>query len=480
MYVFFLIFSIGHNKSTSVSTQAIQSILETFASNYISKWTCPTDKMQIPLNEIKEISNQIDEIVLRTNLIPKEKETFSISEGSLRNLAYEAIRSRCIRGEQLVNSFKRLDQVYHLDNAETEEALKSKVITREICCVPSCRCYSLMMKDIITRFPTLIKIKLNKFVAELKVLDGIVLNLLLKSPAVTNEGQARKKESKRLLVLQRSGKVEKKLLKRLIEALIRSKKCENVTFVSLIRPEVISKTSDELAIEKDKNLSSRTKSNTTKLSNPSSTTKIIAFKVKDVDSKSMNNIRVSENVTDSLVSNFTTPRAKILNPTLLVDATKVNTIKSSKPFTPLKTPGLSHGKNLGNNIMSSNREVSTKSSTLESKTQKNNPPTTNGTKLKNSGAETSVLLTNVSNSARPSLSLDTVSSPSPLGGISATISRTTQRQGGFINRTPVRNSPTTSQATTTTTKPILTTQTVTTTAPKRRFNPFLRNVFGRG
>merc|ERR1712018_472454 len=106
-------------------------------------------------------------------------------------------------------------------------------LPRPFCCVPNCKCAEFLMSGMIKSFPSLIKTKLSKFVVELEILDKIVVDSLLKSSDARSSSNLRKQISSRPLVIQRSEKVEKEIMKEFLENLINSKNCGNITYEKL-------------------------------------------------------------------------------------------------------------------------------------------------------------------------------------------------------------------------------------------------------
>ena len=111
MYIVLFVGNKELKSAIDISTEDVYAILSRFVTRYISKGICLKDKMKVPIKELREISNQIDRKIIESNVILTESKTsFSASEDSLRTLAYEQLRSRCIRGKELRASFKQLDK----------------------------------------------------------------------------------------------------------------------------------------------------------------------------------------------------------------------------------------------------------------------------------------------------------------------------------------------------------------------------------
>ena len=77
---------VGNSNVTSSSTEAIYAMLRNLARKYIEKKVCLTDKMEIPITEVIDISNQIDKIVLN-GAMQNRRENVSYREASLRTLS---------------------------------------------------------------------------------------------------------------------------------------------------------------------------------------------------------------------------------------------------------------------------------------------------------------------------------------------------------------------------------------------------------
>ena len=297
------LFCILENENiTNISSEDLYGILENFVTKYTSKGVCFADQMKIPKSEVIDLSNQIEKVILENNVIQKENEKFSVNEISLRRLAFEMMRSRCIRGKELRTSFKQLDKVYHLDDTETKEALKDKIqLPKPLCCVPSCKCAELLMRDMIKSFPLLIKTKLDKFVVELEVLDKIVINQLLRPSAATSSSQLRKKISKRPMVVKRSQKIEKEILKEFLENLIASKTCLNITYQTLLQND--STSYSVVGLQNETQNDDNTSQGTASGVNPSNNMRDQPNKMSvDVNNKEKNDSEIENQVISSIMS----------------------------------------------------------------------------------------------------------------------------------------------------------------------------------
>ena len=471
---------LGNNNTTYVLSEDLYNIFNKFSEKYISKGICFADKMKIPISEVNDLSSQIEKVILDKNIILSENEKFSANEDSLRTLAFEIVRSRCIRGKELRTSFKQLDKVYHLDDTETKEALKGKMqLPRPFCCVPNCKCAEFLMSGMIKSFPSLIKSKLRKFVVELEILDKIVIDSLLTSSDDRSSSNLRKKISRRPLVVQRSERVEKEIMKEFLENLIDSKNCENITYQKLMENKAISFNDDDLETATfysvndvtgstkpgDKSLKDlkniiqtepiSTKSDKQDNANPFIENQVISSTIDSDISMKGNSKEVQTNQDSSPVTSADNANFNQDSKTALTEST----IAASDNF-DVNAGTIAVTESAFN---AGNKEISTNSSFQLNKNDSS----------ENKSAVTIPLTVSTSRNSIISTTLPTTF-------------RTTRRQGGLFNRVPVRRTTSTSKSTSlTTAETVTTTTTTTTTQPpttiaKRRFNPFLRNVFNRG
>ena len=429
---------IGNINVTSSSIEAIYAALRNFERKYISTNVCPTDKMEIPITEVIDLSNQIDKKVL-DNGLKNRREVFSYSEASLRTLAYETLRVRCIRSKELRASFKQLDRVYHLDDKETRDALKGKRQLVPLCCNPNCNCFSFILKDILTRFPAVIKNKLDTFVSELEILDAIVIKLLLDNTIVESTNSLHKKSLRRQMLLKRSNRLENELLKHFVQNLILSKQCRNITFDNLRDTNVTDETNktfsseeiDRLDIQNDEYLNVTLKSKTNQM--PGIDAKIT--------SKSLNK-----------------------STKLLDDVTKVNSQPKESGSIEKDVEST-----ISSTIVYSDDDKKSQTNHATNQTNTINPSRFKDATLSINNSDTSTTHSTIEMTSRTSLC-------------------NFRNKGGLFGRIRGRNCITTtpppasnpmnthsnaSSSSLTTTKPAKTTT-------KRRFNPFLRNVFNRG
>ena len=464
---------------TYVSPEDLYKIFEKFAAKYISKGLCLVDKTKIPMSEVIDLSSQIEKRILENNVVLSFDDKFSASEDSLRTLAFEMVRSRCIRGKELRTSFKQLDKVYHLDDIETKEALKDKrQLPLPFCCLPSCECTEFLMKDMIKTLPSLIKTKLDKFVVELEVLDKIVVNSLLKSSEVTSSSQLRKKISRRPLVDNRSEKMKTEIMKEFLENLIISKECKNITYQKLMEKEVTTYKDNKVQMETLNEVDNMKGTTTSNMSKSESSNTISD---NDKTSKENNNGVIENKVLPSTIdddSNGKPNKKDVAVNQGFEGVTKSDDNKDgnispqqsgvvSSEDTETSTISISNTKS---SINTAERKVVTKANAVESEIKSRTTIRSITTPLPRVTSTNSIISTT-----------------------RAATQRTTRRPGGLFNRTPSRRqtttAPTTTLATTVTTTKnfrLLTTSAAsTTTQPpttiaKRRFNPFLRNVFNRG
>ena len=436
---------------------------------------CFADQMKIPKSEVIDLTNQIEKVILENNVILKENEKLSANENSLRRLAFEMMRSRCIRGKELRTSFKQLDKVYHLDDTETKEALKDKnQLPKPFCCVPSCKCAELLMRDMIKSFPSLIEAKLDKFIVELEVLDKIVINQLLRPSAATSSSQLRKKISKRPMVVKRSQKIEKEIMKEFLENLIAAKACLNITYQTLVENDSPSFNVGDL--QNETQIGGDTSQGAASGVRPSNNMQDKQDTMSiDFDNKETNNSEIENQVISSIMGED----KSIESGKKEVSVNQVSNA-SRKAVDTFDTSTISQDTVLP----ASDSKVTTSASISVTKptiTIANEEAIANSNSLQNEISSTDNLSTTTITVRTTSSRISTPSSTI------VTTLRTTRRPGGLFNRIPNRRRSTTSQSTTlaTTTTTITTTTSTTTTQPpttvaKRRFNPFLRNVFNRG
>ena len=432
------------------------------------------------MSEVIDLSSQIEKMILENNVVLSFDDKFTASEDSLRTLAFEMIRSRCIRGRELRTSFKQLDKVYHLDDIETKEALKDKrQLPLPFCCLPSCECTEFLMKDMIKTLPSLIKTKLDKFVVELEVLDKIVVNSLLKSSEVTSSSQLRKKISRRPLVDNRSEKMKTEIMKEFLENLIISKECKNITYQKLMKNESTTYKDNKVQMETLNEVDNMKGTTTSNISKPESSNTISD---NDKTSKENNNRVIENQVLPSTIDNDNgrNPNNKEVAINQVVERVTKSEVNTDGNISSSQS-GVVTSEDTGTNtvlisvtkpsINTAQTQVVTKSNAVES------------------GITSRTTIRSISTTPIPRVtSTNRITSTTREAA-----QRTTRRPGGLFNRTPSRRqtttTPTTTFATTVTTTKnfrLLTTSAAsTTTQPpttiaKRRFNPFLRNVFNRG
>ena len=430
------------------------NILKRFVSRYISKGVCLTDKMKIPINEVIDLSNQIDQKIIESNLILTEQETLSVSEESLRTLAYDLLRSRCIRGKELRASFKQLDKVYFLDNAEINEALKSKMmLPTPLCCIFNCKCLALMMNDVIARFPDLIKTKLEKFVVELEVIDKIVINSLLQSSADTSSTtQLRERISRRPLVLERTNQLQNVILKQFVENLIQtSKECVDLTYEGVMKNTLTLYSYNGSTMSVDENMNTVINSNENSKSIASGNTELH-----------------SSNDSMMLEDNY--------------GSEDTQNVKNDNRETEMKIR--KNGAEIPTNI---SKQIQMNIGDPKSNSMNISPSKDTTATSNNVDATTAASINSIVTKSATIQILDSSNIPSTTRNTLTTSTRTTRLQGGLFNRIPGRRrttTPTSTASTTITTTRSTTTIATTTqsteTTSRRRFNPFLRNVFGRG
>ena len=473
--LFLFSYDILENKNiTYISSEDLFDILQNFVEKYASKGVCFADQMKIPKSEVIDVSSQIEKVILENNIILKENEKLSANENSLRRLAFEMMRSRCIRGKELRTSFKQLDKVYHLDDTETKEALKDKnQLPKPLCCVPSCKCAELLMRDMIKSFPSLIKTKLDKFVVELEVLDKIVINQLLRPSSGSSSSQLRKKISRRPLVVKRSQKIEKDIMKQFLENLIASKECTNITYQTLVENNLTSYNVGDL--QNATQIGGETSLGTASGVNPSNDMRDQPNKTSiDVGNKEKNDSEIENQVVPSIMGED----KSIESSKKEVSINQVSSA-STKADDTFDTNTISQDpEELSDSKVTTSASISVTQPTI---TIADKETIANSNSLENEISSTNIL--SGTTTARTSTSSRTSAPSSTI----ITTQRTTRRPGGLFNRIPNRRRSTTSQPTTlgTTITTTTTTTSTTTTQPpttiaKRRFNPFLRNVFNRG
>ena len=479
-FIFFTL--LGQNDIRPFSTEEAVAILYQFLNKHVANGICFHDKTNIPEKDIQTLYKQI----ISNSTQIKGRMVF------LRQLSYDILQSSCSMTKQLNDSFKRLDKMYHLDNEELNKTLQIRS-KDSLCCTPDCKCLAIKMKEMIQTFSSAIKIKLETFVAELEYIDDIVTNSLLKTPSsIRNRNRLREKISRRKRLPQTLQHLQDVLLNNFVDDIVGNKGCSNISFKGLV------KTSYQLGGSDTK--SEKDAFNGKQLNDGNG----------DMLHNKTNKIILSvENLDNVTVTLFPTTLATTTKKQTRKNRTKTNSsLHISLPQATGYVQTLEYNKH-GNELQGSpqsttNRPLaSTKRiSTLSTKTTAQPHQRLGVSFNKNNDIQSRTELEFIPNGTtkRPLTSTNTSDVSTPM-----TTERPSQRPGGSFNRIISRRRTTTSFSSTatmwnaysfpttpssqfsstsiSTTLPSLTTpvEYLSTARPKKnKFNPFLRNVFGRG
>ena len=193
-------------------------------NKHVTNGICFHDKTNIPEKDIQTLYKQI----ISNSTQTKERLEF------LRQLSYDVLQSSCSMNKELNGSFKRLDQIYHLDNEELKKTLQ--IASKDsLCCTPDCKCFATKMQEMIRKFPIAIKIKLEAFVVELEYIDEIVTNSLLKKTlSIPNQNRFRGKISRRKRLTQTLQHLQDVLLNNFVDDVVSNKDCGHMSFKTLV------------------------------------------------------------------------------------------------------------------------------------------------------------------------------------------------------------------------------------------------------
>ena len=215
---------LGKSDIRPFSTDKAIAILKDFANKNIANGICFHSKTNIPEKDIQSLYKQIISNSTQT------KERMIV----LRQLSYDVLQSSCSMTKELNGSFKRLDKIYHLDNEELKKTLQI-TSKNSVCCTPECKCLAIKMKELMRTFSNAIKIKLETFVVELEYIDDIVSNSLLRTPlSISNQNRLREKISRRKRLPQTLQELQDVLLNNFVVDVVGNKGCSNISFEGLV------------------------------------------------------------------------------------------------------------------------------------------------------------------------------------------------------------------------------------------------------
>ena len=396
--------------------------------------------------------------------------------------------------KELNGSFKKLDKIYHLDNEELNKTLQ--ITSKESpCCTPDCKCLAIKMKEMIRKFPNAIKIKLEAFVVELEYIDEIVTNSLLKTTlSIPNQTRLRGKISRRKRLPQTLQHLQDVLLNNFVDDVVSNKDCGDVSFKNLVDSMKLSYQSggSDTRTEKDAFNGTQPKEGNNDMSLHNKTNKII-LSVENLDSVKATLITTSTTTKQQTRKNVTKIDSD-LHIAIPQATSNVGTLKDNQRENELHRDPKSTTKI----PLAPTKSVSTLVGMVTTRTPQRLDGSFN--RNKHNQSQNELELTLKSTTKRPLTSTKTSNILTPI-----TTERPSQRPGGSFNRiigrrrttssfsstTAVRNAssfPTTpsfqfpsTSISTTLPSPTTSIEYLSTTRPKKnKFNPFLRNVFGRG
>ena len=477
---------LGKSDIRPFSTDKAIAILKDFANKNIANGICFHSKTNIPEKDIESLYKQI----ISNSTQAKERMIL------LRQLSYDVLQSSCSMTKELSGSFKRLDKIYHLDNEELKKTLQ--IASKDsLCCTPDCKCFATKMQEMIRKFPIAIKIKLEAFVVELEYIDEIVTNSLLKKTlSIPNQNRFRGKISRRKRLTQTLQHLQDVLLNNFVDDVVSNKDCGHMSFKTLVNSMKLSYqlVGLDTRTEKDAFNETQPKDENNDMSLHNKTNKII-LSVENLGSVKATLITTTlATTTKQQTRKNVTKIDSILHIVLPQATNNVQTLEYNQ-----------RGNELQGSPQSTTKRplASTKRSrTLAPKTTAQPSQQLGVSFNKNNDTQSRIELELIPRGTtnRPLTSTKTIDILTPI-----TTERPSQRPGGSFNRiigrrrtttlfsstTAVRNAssfPTTpsiqfpsTSISTTLPSPTTSIEYLSTARPKKnKFNPFLRNVFGRG